>query len=149
VTGSRTLAVTIVTFGLSVVATVVISILALLTALGGWCSDWESDTECTSQQHAADVSALLVLVIGGVVAVAVIYALLNATLGRHRESLGGRPKLVLAVCAFPVIPAVSVAAALAVERPVQFLSLTVFAAVGVTLLALWVWSLRRLCARVT
>jgi len=95
------LGVTVATFGLSTVALLVIAIFALLASLGGWRSDWESDAECTSQQHTADVSALLVIVIGGVVALAVIYAFFNATLGRHGDALSGRLKLAFAVCAFP------------------------------------------------
>jgi hypothetical protein len=141
------LGVTVVTFGASTVAIVVIAILALLASLGGWCSDWETDAECTSQQHSADISALLVLVIGGLVALAVVYAIFNVALGRHRQTLRGSLKLAFAVCAFPLIPVASIAAALSVERPVRLLSLAAFLVAGVALLTLWVWSLRRTLLR--
>jgi len=147
VTASRLLGVTVVTFGASAAAIVVIAIVALLVSLGGWCSDWESDAECTSRQHSAEVSALLVLVVGGLIAFAVVYAIFNGALGRHRENLRGSLKLGFAVCAFPVIPVASIAAALAVERPVRLLSLAAFLVVGVALLTLWVWSLRRTLRR--
>ena len=137
------LGVTVLTFGASAVAIIVIAIVALLASLGGWCSDWESDAECTSQQHSAEVSALLVLAVGGLIALAVVYAIFNGALGRHRENLPGSRKLGFAVCAFPVIPIASIAAALAVEKPVRLLSLAAFLVVGAALLTLWVWSLRR------
>jgi hypothetical protein len=89
---TRLLGLTTVSVIVAWLATAAMGFVLLLSALSGWCSDDATQAECASQQHSADVTAIVLGLLGLAIAVALTYAVVRGlsrpTIERRRWYLG-------------------------------------------------------------